>query len=176
MIQAVKVASMKGARVMKGKAIAFGIIYNVVFSAIMAAVMGLAASSLNNQPITWESFGWGFAQGFILNFIVGLLPWQKMIGAFAHMFGADSDLAKSFVGPLLPATVFLFALMFYFTAVNTGFVTFMTDAGPVTFAARFVGSFFGLWPIAYICCVFCTPISFVCAHKMTSFPPMPEKK
>ena len=76
--------------------------------------------------------------------------------------------------PLLIGTLFLVVLNFYFTAVNTGFATFMTDAGPVTFVARFMDGLAVLWAYVYVAVVLSDPLAFFVARKVTGFPPIEE--
>ena len=124
---------------MKVKARLFGVLYSVVMAFCLAVVVSLAAASVGGHPITWESFGWSLLQGTVVGTVVGLvLPIRKMGDAWCAALGAETKLARALVTPLLIGTLFLVVLNFYFTAVNTGFATFMTDAGPVTFVARFM--------------------------------------
>ncbi len=160
---------------MKVKARLFGVLYSVVMAFCLAVVVSLAAASVGGHPITWESFGWSLLQGTVVGTVVGLvLPIRKMGDAWCAALGAETKLARALVTPLLIGTLFLVVLNFYFTAVNTGFATFMTDAGPVTFVARFMDGLAVLWAYVYVAVVLSDPLAFFVARKVTGFPPIEE--
>ena len=159
---------------MKGRKIAFGIVLNVIFSAIMAAVMGLAAVAIGgHEPITLVGFGIGFGIGFVINFIVAMvLPLQKIGDGFCRALGATSKVAESFVKPIIMATIFVLILIFCFTVIQTGFGTLEPAPGvSITFMDRYLSGLGYIWLVAYLAVVFTLPFSFWSAQKITGFPP-----
>ncbi|MDR3137185.1 MAG: hypothetical protein LBU07_07290 [Coriobacteriales bacterium] len=156
---------------MKKRKIAFGIVLNILFSVIMAAVMGLAAASIDGQSVTWESFAFGFGVGFVINFVVSsIVPLQKIGQGFSRALGATSVVAQHFVQPLIWATIFVLILIFCFTAIQTGFGNLESTHGTVvTFMDRYLSGLGFIWLIAYVAVLFTMPFSFWAARKITGF-------
>ena len=155
----------------------FTFVFTLVLTFFIAIVLGLAAPVYTGAPITPMNFVRGFCIGMVVGMAVGLvLPINKIQNAFCAALGANSQLSQSFVGPMAGATIIFTIMNFSFTAINTGFATFMTDAGPLTFMDRFMSCYAILWAFVYVSVVISSPISFAIARKLTGFPPAYDEK
>ena len=155
---------------MKARGRLYGIVYSFLIAFVIAIVMGLAAPSIGGHPITGLGFLNSLWQGTLVGGIVGIiLPIPKIVGF--DRVGAESKIAKTFVTCILLTTVFAVVMVFYFTAINTGFATFQTDAGPVTFMSRYMDGFAALWAYIFVAAFVGDPIASTLAAKVTNFYP-----
>ena len=160
---------------MKGRAFAFRTVYGFVISLFMAMVLSLASASINDVPITWVMFGLSTLQGTILGTVISVVvPLQKIGNALADGLHAETRLSRTLIMNVAVVTIFAVVMVFYFTAVNTGFVTFEAPDGPVTFGNRFMHGFEVIWSYIFVSVIIFDPIAFAAAHKATGFPPMEQ--
>lgn len=161
---------------MKTRGRLYGIVYSILIAFIIAVVMGLVGPSLGGHPITVLGFLNSLWQGTLVGAIVGIiLPVPKIVGFYFERVGADTKLGKTFVTCILLTTIFAVVMIFYFTAVNTGFGTFVTDAGPVTFMNRYMNGFGQQWCYIFIGAFIGDPISSTLAAKITNFYPQAQR-
>ena len=157
---------------MKRKGLAYRIVNSFLIAFAVGAILGCAAPAIQGTPLTWESFGWALLQGTLVGGVVGsVLPIPKILGFYFEKVGATSKIGQKFVTDIVLATVFAIVMGFYFTAVNTGFDTFMTDAGPVTFMNRMMSSFAPVWAYIFVGAFLTGPICAALATKITGFDP-----
>lgn len=157
---------------MKTRGHLYGVVYSILIAFVIAIVMGLVGPSLGGHPIMGIGFLNSLWQGTLVGGIVGIiLPIPKIVGFYFDRVGAESKIAKTFVTCILLTTVFAIVMIFYFTAINTGFATFQTDAGPVTFMNRYMDGFAVQWAYIFVAAFVGDPIASTLAAKVTNFYP-----
>ena len=159
-------------KVMKRKAIAYRIIYSFLIAFAIGIILGFGAPSAQGSPITVEGFFSALWQGTLVGGIVGLvLPVRQILGFYFRRNGGDTAFTRKLITDVVMATIFTIVIGFYFTAVNTGFETYMTDAGPVTFAGRLMNGFMLIWLYIFLGAYLTGPICTAIATKITGFDP-----
>lgn len=158
---------------MKARARVYGIAYSILIAFFIAVVLGVAAPAVGGHPVMVEGFLWSLLQGTVVGAIIGIiLPVPKIVGFYCGKIGADSMLARTFVTCILLTTIFAVVMVFYFTAVNTGFDTFMTENGPITFMNRYLDGFTTVWAYIFVGAFVSDPICSSLAAKISGFNPM----
>ena len=159
-------------KVMKRKGLAYKAVNSFLIAFAIGVVLGCAAPAVQGTPLTWESFGWALWQGTLVGGIVGfVLPIPRILEFYFENLHVGIGLGRKIVTDMVLATIFAIVMGFYFTASNTGFETFMTDAGPVTFMNRMMNGFEILWAYIFVGAFVAGPICAALATKITGFDP-----
>ena len=157
---------------MKRKVIAYKFVYSFLIAFAVGIVLGFGAPSAQGNPITVEGFGMALLQGTLVGGVVGfVLPVPRILGFYFRKLEVTSKLGQKFVTDIVMATIFAIVMGLYFTAVNTGFETYMTDAGPVTYMGRVMNGFTVCWAFIFIGAFLTGPICTTIAIKVTGFDP-----
>lgn len=159
-------------KAMKRKAIAYKIVYSFMIAFAIGIILGFGAPSAQGAPITVEGFFSALWQGTLVGGIVGcVLPVPRILGFYFKRNGGDTAFTRKLITDIVLATIFTIVIGFYFTAVNTGFDTYMTDAGPVTFMGRMMNGFMLIWVYIFLGAYLTGPICTALATKITGFDP-----
>ena len=159
-------------KAMKRKAIAYKIVYSFMIAFAIGVILGFGAPSAQGAPITVEGFFSALWQGTLVGGLVGcVLPVPKILGFYFKHNGGETAFTRKLITDIVLATIFTIVIGFYFTAVNTGFETFMTDAGPVTFMGRMMNGFMLIWLYIFLGAYLFGPICTTLAIKITGFDP-----